>query len=228
MSEDPKLLAEDEFARARGVERDLLTEILQSRRVAWRVAIAAGAIALASVIAVAGLTPLKSPPELYAVRVDNASGSVENITRLGDAQEDYGERLNRYFIQEYLLACESYDWNTIQNMYDRCALFSAPEVQREYYAKFKGDEGWDKRYANHTRVRTHVRSITFGPKQSATVRFTRSIESGSNPADNVQEHLLATLAYRYVNADLSEAIGRKNPLGFQVISYAVDTEVGGQ
>ncbi|SHI11712.1 virB8 family protein [Pollutimonas bauzanensis] len=227
-SDDPKLSIDDEIARAQGLERDLLVEILQSRRTAWRVAIGAFVLALVSVGAVAGLTPLKAPPELYVVRVDNAKGQVESVTRLGDAQEDYGERIARFFIHEYVLACEGYDWNTIQNSYDRCALFSAPSVQREYYEKFKGDEGWIKRYANHTRQRINVRSITLGPKQSATVRFTRRIESNTNQTGVTDEHLVATLAYDYVNANLTEAVGRKNPLGFQVITYTTDVEVQGK
>lgn len=227
-SEDPKLSLDDELARARGQERDLLAEILKSRRTAWRVAIGAGTLALASVLAVAGLTPLKSAPELHVVRVDNATGMIENVTQLADAKEDYGERIARFFIHQYVLACESYDWYTIQSYYERCALFSDPAVQRTYYEKFKGDNALDQRYGNHTRVRINVRSITLGPNQSATVRFTRRLENNLNQSVGAEEHLLATLAYGYIDADLSEAIGRENPLGFQVFSYATDVEVGNQ
>ncbi|ROT44553.1 virB8 family protein [Pusillimonas sp. NJUB218] len=227
-SEDPKLSLDDELARARGQERDLLAEILKSRRTAWRVAIGAGTLALASVIAVAGLTPLKAAPELHVVRVDNATGMIENITSLADPKEDYGERIARFFIHQYVLACESYDWYTIQSNYDRCALFSDPSVQRAYYAKFKGDKALDQLYGNHTRVRVNVRSITLGPNQSATVRFTRRLENNLNQSVGAEEHLFATLAYGYIDADLSEAVGRENPLGFQVLSYTTDVEVGGK
>ena len=222
-SEDSKLLLEDELARARGFEQDRLAAILQSRRTAWRVAIGAFALAITSVVALAGLTPLKQPPQLHVVRVDHATGMIESVTQLNNGKEDYGERMARFFINQYVLACESYDWYTIQNTYDRCALFSAPKVQAEYYRKFKGDDALDKKYADHTRVRISVRSITLGPKQSATVRFTRHIEANGQGA--VSQHLLATLAYRYINADLSESISRENPLGFQVVSYITDVEV---
>ena len=225
-TEDPKLSLDDELARARGQERDLLAEILNSRRTAWRVAIGAGVLAISSVIAVAGLTPLKAAPELHVVRVDNATGMIENVTRLADAKEDYGERIARFFIHQYVLACESYDWYTIQSLYDRCALFSDPAVQRAYYEKFKGDKALDQLYGDHTRVRVNVRSITLGPNQSATVRFTRRLEHRLNQAATNEEHLLATLAYGYIDADLSEAVGRENPLGFQVFSYTTDVEVG--
>ncbi|HCN73333.1 MAG: conjugal transfer protein TraJ [Pusillimonas sp.] len=227
-SEDPKLSLDDELARARGQERDLLSEILKSRKTAWRIAISAGTLAFASVMAVAGLTPLKAAPELHVIRVDNATGMIENVTRLADAKENYGERIARFFIHQYVLACESYDWYTIQSLYDRCALFSDPAVQRDYYKKFKGDNALDEIYGNHTRVLINVRSITLGPKQSATVRFTRRLENNMNQTIGAEEHLLATLAYGYIDANLSEAVGRENPLGFQVFSYTTDVEVGSE
>lgn len=223
-TDDPKLLLDDELARARGLERDLLAEFLRSRRRAWIVALFAGALALASVVAVAALTPLKAPPQLYVVRVDNASGMIETVTRLGNAQDDYGERLARFFINQYVLACESYDWFTIQNTYNRCALYSDPAVQRAYYERFKGENALDKRYGQHTRVRVDVSSITLGPNQSATVRFVRQRENHMG-AIGSEEHLIATLGYGYINADLTEAVGRENPLGFQVLSYDTDVEV---
>lgn len=227
-SEDPKLSLDDELARARGQERDLLAEILKSRKNAWRIAIGAGVLAFTSVFAVASLTPLKAAPELHVIRVDNATGMIENVTRLADPKEDYGERIARFFIHQYVLACESYDWYTIQNHYERCALFSDPAVQQAYYSKFKGDKALDQLYGDHTRVRINVRSITLGPNKSATVRFTRRFEHRMNQAVGKDEHLLATLSYGFIDADLSEAVGRENPLGFQVYSYGTDIEVGGK
>ncbi|AEC18850.1 type IV secretion system protein VirB8 [Pusillimonas sp. T7-7] len=226
-SDDPKLSLEDEMERAQGLERDLITEILQSRRRAWTVALSAGVLTIASVVAVASLMPMKEPPELYIVRVDNASGMIEHVSQLGNAQDDYGERLARFFINQYVLACESYDWYTIQQSYNRCALFSSPDVQRAYYERFKGEKALDKVYGQHSRVRVDVRSITLGPNQSATVRFSRSIENSMGKASPV-ENLLATLGYGYINANLSEAVGRENPLGFQVLSYDTDVEVVGR
>lgn len=225
-SDDPNLSLEAELARTQSIERDYLAELLVSRQKAWRVAAGAGLLALASLVSVAALTPLKEAPELYVVRVDNATGSIENVTQLTDAKEDYGERIARFFIHQYVLTCESYDWYTIQSLYDRCALFSAPAVQRDYYQKFKGDNALDKRYADHTRVRINVRSITLGPNQTATVRFTRRAENNMNQVIGHPEQLLATLAFTYIDADLSEEVGRQNPLGFQVLSYSTDVEVG--
>jgi type IV secretion system protein VirB8 len=226
-SDDPKLSIQQEVERKRGLERDLLAELLNSRRNAWRVAVGAFLMALLAAAALASIFPFKKTPLPYVVRVNDTTGDIEHVTQLGNGKEDYGERIARYFIQQYLLTCEGYDWNTIQNTYDRCGLFSAPDVQRAYYAKFQdnpktGYEALDKRYGKHTRVIVSVRSITLGPHHSATVRFTRHLDGSSVPAQ--PEQLIATLAYRYVNTPLTESIGRDNPLGFQVISYTTDVE----
>ena len=227
-ADDPKLSLQQELDRKQGLERDLLTEILTSRRNAWRMATAAVIMAILASIALATIFPLKEPARPYVVRVNEATGDIEHVTQLGNGQEDYGERMARYFLQQYVLACEGYDWNTIQNNYDRCGLFSSPDVQRGYYAKFQdnpktGEKGLDKRYGKQTRVLIKVRSITPGPKHTATVRFTRRIETDNLSPSS--EQLIATLSYQYVNTPMSESIGRDNPLGFQVTTYTTDTEI---
>lgn len=226
-SGDPKLSLDDELARTQGIERDLIAEVLQSRRRAWFMTIFFAVLALMGVAAVAALVPLKEPPELYVVRVDNATGSIEHVTHIRDSREDYGDRIARYFINQYVLACESYDWYTIQNTYNRCALLSAPDVQKAYFERFKGDDAVDKKYNKHSRVRIDVRSITLGPNQSATVRFKRRVENLGGQRLEEQD-LIATLNYAYFNVDLSEAIARENPLGFQVMSYDTDVELTAQ
>lgn len=219
---DPKIALDAALQRDAGLERDLLAEFMTSRTWAWRVTWTSLAVTFLALTALAIILPLKEPPGMYVVRVDNATGTIEHVTMLGNGQEEYGERIARYFVHQYVLACEGYDWYTVQNTYDRCGLFSSPEVQRAYYSKFEGDKALTKVYAEHTRVRVNVRSITLGANHSATVRFTRRIESANGPA--AVENLLATMAFQYVNTPISESVGRDNPLGFQVVSYTVDTE----
>ncbi|MNV43495.1 Type IV secretion system protein virB8 [compost metagenome] len=225
--EDPKLSLQEELDRNRGLDRDLLTEILSSRTNSWRITGASLLVAFMAVGALAALMFSYTPQAPYVVRVNDATGEVENVSRIGDAQEDYGPRLARYFVTQYVLSCEGYDWRTLQNMYERCGLFSSPDVQQQYHSKFEDDpragrEALDKKYGEHTRLAINVRSITPGPNQTATVRFTRSVQ-GANRSPN-SEQFIATLAYRYVNTPLSESVIRDNPLGFQVISYSTAVE----
>lgn len=225
--EDPKLSLQQELDRNRSLDQDLLTEVITSRAKAWRVAIGSFVIAALSVGALTSLMLSYKPQSPYVVRVNEATGEVENVSQVGDAREDYGPRLARYFVTQYVLSCEGYDWRTLQNMYDRCGLFSSPDVQKQYHSKFEDDprngrEALDKQYGEHIRLAINVRSITPGPNQTATVRFTRS-EMGPNRSPNT-EQFIATLAYRFVNTPMSESVIRENPLGFQVISYSTALE----
>ncbi|CAB3744849.1 virB8 family protein [Achromobacter kerstersii] len=224
--DDPKLSLGQELERNRGLERDLVTELITSRRTGVRFGVLGMLVALIAITVLALVFFTRDDPLPYVVRVNDATGEIEHVTRLGDGREDYGERIARYFIHQYVLACEGYDWNTIQNTYDRCGLFSSPDVQRVYAAKFqddpkKGYEALDTRYGKHTRIVPSVRSITFGPHNTATVRFTRRLE-GSTASE--PEQLIATLAYRYINTPITEKTGRDNPLGFQVSTYMTDVE----
>jgi type IV secretion system protein VirB8 len=225
--EDPKLSLQQELDRNRSLDQDFLAEILSSRSKAWRVAVGAFVLAFLAVAALTSLMLSYTPQPPYVVRVNDATGEVENVSQLGDAKEDYGPRIARYFVTQYVLSCEGYDWRTLQNMYDRCGLFSSPDVQQQYHAKFEDDartgrEALDKKYGEHTRLVINVRSITPGPNQTATVRFTRS-EVGPQRSPNT-EQFIATIAYRFVNAPMSESVIRDNPLGFQVISYSTAVE----
>ncbi|WP_028354597.1 virB8 family protein [Bordetella petrii] len=227
-SEDPKLSVRQEVERKRGLERDLLTELLTSRRVAWRVAVASLLITAIAITTMAKVLFLFEPPPPVVVRVNDATGEVEYVTRLGDPVESYGERTDKSYIHQYVLACESYDWNIQQNIYDRCGLFSSPEVRRAYLAKFEdnpktGYQALDTRYGKHTRIVVNVRSITMGPNRTATVRFTRRLE-GSNESSE-PEYVVATLAFNYINSPMKQEQRWINPLGFTVTTYNPEIEV---
>lgn len=208
---------------SRGLERDYLHEMQKSTKRAWTVAGTSCVVTLAAVAAVAGLTPLKTV-EPFVLRVDNATGRVEQVTQLSNGQETYGEAVDRYFLNTYVLNRESYDYNTIQGTYDTTALLSAPNVQKEFFAIYDGPDGRDDKLKNTTRIVVRVLSITPTPKGgTAVVRYTTQ-ELFQNGQVNPVQNWIATLGYRYVNAPTLEADRRINPLGFQVTSYRADPE----
>lgn len=221
MSDTP-MKSEDVAAyleKSRGLERDHLGELIASRRLAWRVALGAGLLALASVAAVAGLTPLKSPPEMYVVRVDNATGTIEHVSELGQPLEDYGDRVAKYFLNTYILNCEGYSWQTIQSQFDTCALLSDPNIQAQYGKRFERADSVDKRLKANGTVDVQVHSITLGTNQSATVRFTATEHEVTTGQAISTRHLVASMAYAYLSVPLTEQVARLNPLGFQVTRY---------
>ncbi len=205
--------------QSRGLERDHLGELITSRKRAWQVALGAGTLALAAVGAVVGLTPLKQPPEMYVVRVNDATGAIEHVSSLGQPLEDYGERIAKYFLNSYVLNCEGYSWQTIQEQFDTCALLSSPPIQMAYGKRFEGPQAVTTRLGTQGTVDVQVHSITLGANQAAIVRFTKT-ERDTNTGDATQvRHLIATMAYEYVKVPLTEAVARRNPLGFQVTRY---------
>jgi type IV secretion system protein VirB8 len=205
--------------RSRGLERDHLGELITSRKRAWQVAAGAGILALVAVGAVLGLTPLKQPPEMYVVRVDDATGSIEHVSRLGQPLEDYGQRIAKYFLNSYVLNCEGYSWQTIQEQFDTCALLSSPPIQTTYGKRFEGPEAVTTRLGTQGTVDVQVHSITLGANQAAIVRFSKTERDATTGETTKVRHLIATMAYQYADVPLTEAVARRNPLGFQVTRY---------
>jgi type IV secretion system protein VirB8 len=209
---------------SRGLERDYLDELVRSRRTAWRVAAAAAVLCAAALGTVAALTPLKRV-DAFVLRVDNATGAVDAVTTLRDAQASYGEVVDRYFANKYVLAREAYDYETLQTAYDTTLLLSSSDVQREYAALFDGPKARDKVLSNRVRVVVRVRSISPGTtRNTMVVRFARrSVAADGGPGD--EESLVATVGFRYVGAAMREQDRLVNPLGFQVTSYRIDPEI---
>lgn len=208
---------------SQGLERDYLSEIVRSRLIAWRLALIASIIAVGALVAVIGLTPFKEVIP-FVLRVDNATGHVDLMTTLRASEQSYGEVVDTYFLNQYVLNRESYDYGTLQTLYDLTALLSHPDIQKEYYTLFEGNDARDKKWGPNVKVRTHVRSITPNPQQgTAVVRFSTEMRH-SNGVTHPLQNWIAHIGYQYVDAQMSVEDRRLNPLGFQVISYRVDPE----
>ncbi len=209
------------LAESRGLERDLLGEIARSRRMAWRVAV------LMTIIGVAGLGAgaaglWQPPPPPLVLRVDHATGAVEQVTAL-QSEASYGEVVDAYWVNRYVLDRETYDWHTIQSTYDATALLSSPEVQREYQKLYDGAGARDKALGESVRISVTMRSIQPTGKGQAVARFATR-QTNANGAEEPPRNWIATIAYAYVSAPMRAEDRRVNPLGFQVTSYRVDPE----
>jgi len=212
---------------ARGLERDYLDELVRSKRAAWRVTTALAALLALSLVALVATLPLKRV-EGFVLRVDNATGAVDVVTTLKDRQVTYGEVVDRYFVNKYVLNRESYDYETVQTAYDTTLLLSGAEVQREYATLFEGEKARDKVLSNRARIVVKVRSITPGSSShTALVRFTTTLARENGQSD-AEQSFVATIGYRYLGAPMHEEDRLVNPLGFLVTSYRVDPEVVGR
>lgn len=209
---------------SRGLERDLLSEVVRSRTSAWCVAVFMGVLALVGFGAgFAGMS--QDEPLPLILRVDNTTGAVEQITVVREHESSYGEVVDEYFINQFILNYETYDYNTIQKEYDTTALLSSPDVQRQYYSLFEGPEARDSKLSNRVRILPTIRSIQLSGNGQATVRFTTKDVYTNDTLPVTMKNWIATVGYKYVSAPMNREDRRVNPLGFQVTSYRVDSEV---
>ena len=214
---------ESYLEESRGLERDYMAEILRSRLIAWRLAIGASTLSALALLALLALTPLKTNTP-FVLRVDNATGHVEVLTILRTSESSYGEVVDSYFLNQYVLNREGYDYNTIQNAYNTTALLSDPEVQREYYALFEGVQARDKVLKDRAKIIVQIRSITPTPETgTAVVRFSTQLKHNNGSIEPLY-NWIATTSYTYKDAAMSSIDRRINPLGFQITSYRIDPE----
>lgn len=215
----------------------------RSERRAWFVASSAIAMALILAGGYFLVLPLKERVP-FLVMADAYTGQATVARLRGDFGSNSitaNEAVNKSNIAHYIIARESYDtaqrnirdWNTIYTM-------SSSDVAKAYTSA-----AYDKRnpnslinvYGPARAIRVEIASITLlddtrdteGPGTGggdATVRFQRLLVEKSSGTSRVLDTRIANLRYNYnKNLALDEKQRFDNPLGFQVISYRVDTEL---
>lgn len=209
---------------AKNFEKSEIESIRKQSKIAWRIALVSVIVAAASVVAVAGLTPLKSV-QPFVIRVDNNTGLTDTVSVLKTKQNTYDEVIDKYWLGQYIQYRESYDWNTIQATYDTTNLLSAPTVQNEFNQIYSAPTAPHKALKDNFKIIAKVRAISFVGNM-AQVRFTKqTIPLTGDKSRNIPEQkLIATIAYEYISTSQSEQDRLINPLGFQVTSYRVDPE----
>ncbi|WP_455474054.1 virB8 family protein [Bartonella sp. B30(2025)] len=212
------------YEESKGLERELISEFIKSRKTAWRVAGAVGILGLLGMAC--GVAGFSQPaPTPLVLRVDNTTGAVDVISIMREREDTYGEVVDRYWLNQYVLNRETYDYDTVQLNYDTTALLSSPAVQQEFYKIYDGENARDKVLSNKARITVKVRSIQPNGRGQATVRFTTQQLNSSGAVDGPQHHQIATIGYTYVGAPMKSSDRLLNPLGFQVTSYRADSEV---
>lgn len=211
------------FNESVGLERELLVEIQKSKRTAWRVAsVAMGAGLLGLLMGYLGMS--QDAPDPTVLRVDNTTGAVERVSIIRE-ETSYGEAVDSYFLNQYVLARESYEYYGIQRMFDTTRLMSSAEAWKSYEAKYTGNDALDKVLNTRAEDVVRVRSITPNVDNgTATIRYTTQRKYANGSSDPVK-HMIATVTYNYVRAWMTEEERRINPLGFVVTSFRADPEV---
>lgn len=213
------------YAEAESWAADVQGSLRASRRIAWTIATVAAVVAGLEAFALAALAPLKTVVP-YTITVDRQTGYVATVSGLkpgGALTQD--QAVTQSFLDQYVLARETFDATDLQGDYRKVMLWSAGDARATYarsMQKTTPDSPLNL-YSPTTTVAVTVKSVSMLSPTTALVRFdTTRRETGSTAAPS--QPWAAVLAFRYSNAPMSMGDRFINPLGFQVVRYRRDAE----
>ncbi len=213
------------FAEARRWDQDRLAAALRARRLAWTAAAVAAGLAIVSTTAVVLLTPLKTT-EPFVIRVDQATGAVDVVRGLSaeTGPVRYDEAVSKYFLAQYVRHREGYLDPAAEEAFRLVSILSGPAEQRRWADLYRGSnpDSPQNLYGPDGEVLVSIRAISFVDDGVANVRFHRTVRQAQQTTES---DWIATLAFTWTRAPMSEADRLRNPLGFQVTSYRADPEV---
>jgi type IV secretion system protein VirB8 len=215
----------DQYLReAQSWETNRLMQAEKSRKLAWVIAAVASGLAVVSVVAIVGLTPLKRT-ELRIVRVNDTTGTVDILTEIPHAKTTYDEAINRYFAGQYIRLREGYTRKLADEYYTSVGIMSAGAEQRRYGEWFspKNPQSPLNLYGESARVKVHIKGYSFLKKDVVLVRYWKEVERGASEKPAIT-HWAATVIFKYSGAPMAEKDREINPLGFQVTEYRNDPD----
>ncbi len=203
---------------------DRQDHLRKSRRIAWIVAGAAGAIAIFEASALMFLAPLKTVIP-YTLMVDRHTGYVQALKPI-DAQKIAPDAaLTQSFLVQYVVARESFDIDELQSNYRKVSLWSAEGAKTDYVTSVQASTPGSplSRYPRSTVVDTSVKSVSPLGGNAALVRFDTQRRDASGQAQPARAWV-AVIRYRFSTEPLQMEDRFVNPLGFQVVRYRRDAE----
>jgi type IV secretion system protein VirB8 len=192
-------------------------------KLAWRVAIGAGVIAVVSIIGSVALVQLKRPNPPAVLRMNDTTGVVDVLNVSPNNREIFTEKNDRADLRHYVEMRESYDWETIQDMFDAVKLMSADKERDQFISMYSLTNAPQKVLKDQYRVIARVGAITF-VGSTAQVFFSRKLISLSGSMPPKTEYWVATIAYRHDHLPEKASELELDPTGFRVTSYVVDRD----
>ena len=229
MKKDPEL--EGYYAEASSWEVDRAALAARSARTAWRVAGAAATCALAVSIALMLLMPLKHV-EPFVIRVDSTTGLVD-VVPVYVGRAPMPEVVTRYFLDHYVTVCERFNFSTAESDYAECGAFHSAQRNAAWSAVWTRTNPSSplNLYKDGTTIRAQVTSVSFftradGITDLAQVRYIKARRQGGS-AEEARTYWIASIRYTYAIPSTDPQVRRWNPLGFKVVDFRSEEEVGG-
>ena len=204
-----------------------LTE--KSEKKAWLVAKIFGLCFALSLLSLCFLMPLKTV-EPYVIQVDKSTGMSEILHIANASDIPVNETMNKYWLSQYVLSREGYDWRTLNQEYIKVRELSLPNVFDSYASQYGTDNknSLELQFKDDKRIVVNLNTIVVNSDSIATVRFSKKLINNRTGDVEATNSWTATIAFEYFPTfDVIEERRIINPFGFKVTSYRVDPELGG-
>jgi len=192
-------------------------------QLALRGAVGALVVAAVSIVGSSALVLLKRPIPPAVLRVNTVNGVTDVLDVATEGHMSFTEAQDRADLRRYVEMRESYDWETIQDLFNSVKLMSA-EQERDVYVKlFALPNAPQKVLKDQYRIVARVGPITF-VGSTAQVFFSKKLiplGSGQQPKT---EYWVATISYRHEQIPEKRSELDVNPNGFRVTSFTVDRD----
>jgi type IV secretion system protein VirB8 len=192
-------------------------------KLAWRVAGGAMLLAAVSILGASGLVLLKRPNPPAVLRDNTVTGQVDVLDVVAEGKVPFGEKEDRADLRRYVEMRESYDWETIQDMFDTVKLMSADKERDAYVSLYSVPNAPQKVLKDQYRIVSRVGAITF-VGSTAQVFFSKKLIPLSAGGQPKTEYWVATIAYRHDRLPERGSELESDPTGFRVTSYTVDRD----
>ena len=212
-----------------GLELDLTDEILASRKRAWTVSgylvgITIAALGLAGFVIWRYAQPI---PE-HMLIAHPETGSVEQVSIVPGQASSYGELVDSYWIGQFVIHHEGYEFFTSQADYDFVKLATVGQLHDSYVNKWNSDKAPDKVLGDSEMTAVKIESVILDRDHHiATVRYTTTKKYKNRPTPEPTVYWIATVAYDYQPGLMKAKDRYINPLGFKALSFRPNTEAAG-
>ncbi|MGD6739550.1 virB8 family protein (plasmid) [Photobacterium leiognathi subsp. mandapamensis] len=204
-------------------EKDRVLYVKKQNKIAWRIAGGACFITVLALGAMASMLPLKTIAP-YVIRVDNVTGAVDIVNPMADHQSSYDEKLNKFWVQQFIYARESYDWANVGINVERVKMLSNTTVFDQFIHFFYSEKAPINVFQDNYSIKVNILGTNFietDNKVFAQTRYTKTvIDNNGKPVDSYPvTNWQATSTFNYDKEIIRKAEEDINPLGFQITSY---------
>lgn len=204
---------------------DRYQTITVQRNVSFLITIVSVVCIILSILTILTIENSKSI-EPFVIEVEDKSGITNVVRPFGVDQITTDEALRKYFLNKYIQARETYNFNNFRyNYFTVVRTLSSEAIYSAFRnTTYSNNETNPISFGENGSINIKIRSMVnlTPPDPSsylAQVIFSKEITTKNK---TITENKVALIGYTYVDLKMNEAERLINPLGFQVISYKLD------